>query len=306
MQISDDVQIRIRANATPIKNELTQLGAELDKLKENQKAFTRGSKDYAEAAKEIEQMKQKIQDTAKAMDVTGMSVKQLTDEQRRLTKEFNEFGTGGQRLYEVNTRLAEVKGAVRAVGTEVKETETTWAKLKGWILGAFTIGAIIEGTRALVTFGKSVFDIGSKFEKYEVVLTKAFQSQDKAVKSMNDLQKKAAETPFTLDELTGSYVKLVNRGLTPSMESMTKMGDLAASQGKGFDQLTEAILDAGTGEFERLKEFGISASKSGNQVELSFKGIQKTVALTPEAMQGAIESFAGWSYSWAILSQYGA
>ena len=48
------------------------------------------------------------------------------------------------------------------------------------------------------------------------------------------------------------------------------------------------MLDAGTGEFERLKEFGISASKSGDQVSFSFKGVNQTVANTPAAIQGAI------------------
>ncbi|RZK29806.1 MAG: hypothetical protein EOO57_18780, partial [Hymenobacter sp.] len=103
----------------------------------------------------------------------------------------------------------------------------------------------------------------------------------------------AAKTPFSVDELTGSFIKFVNRGLNPSMAEMTKMADLAASQGKSFDQLTEAVLDAGGGEFERLKEFGIKASKSGDQVSLSFKGVNQTVKNTPEAINGAIMAFGG-------------
>jgi hypothetical protein len=291
MNLVQTSETTIRANTKPIVNELTALKAELDQLTEKQKEFGRGSKAYKEMKPEIEAAKNALEAMQKTMGVTGMSVKQLTEEQRRLTKEFNEFGTGGERLFEVNTRYKELTGAVKASSDEIKKSEGLLGNLKQWIVGAFTIGAILEFGRAMIDFGKSVFDVGAKFEKYEVVLTKAFGSQELAKKSMAELQKLAAQTPFTLDELTGSYVKFINRGLMPSMESMTKLGDLAASQGKGFDQLTEAILDAGTGEFERLKEFGISAEKSGDQVELSFKGVHKTVKLTPEAMQGAIESF---------------
>jgi hypothetical protein len=50
-------------------------------------------------------------------------------------------------------------------------------------------------------------------------------------------------------------------------------------------------LDATTGEFERLKEFGIKASKSGDQVSLSFKGLNQTIANTPEAIQAALLAF---------------
>ena len=62
--------------------------------------------------------------------------------------------------------------------------------------------------------------------------------------------------------MTQSYITLANRGIKPTKEEIIKLGDLASSQGKDFNQLAEAMLDAQTGEFERLKEFGIKASKS--------------------------------------------
>jgi len=58
---------------------------------------------------------------------------------------------------------------------------------------------------------------------------------------------------------------------------MVKLGDLASSTGKSFDQLAEAVLDAQTGEFERLKEFGIKASANGDKVTFSFKEQKTTV-----------------------------
>lgn len=298
MQLVQTSKTIITADAKPIINELGLLEQKLKTTKEAQDTLTRGTKEMADSKAEVKQLTAEIEAMRNTMGLTGMTVKQLNDTYRQLNKEIKDLTPGTEayinksaQLRDVSTRLQEIKQDTTALHTETAKGQTLFGNVKQWITTAFTVGAIIEAGRAMVSFGKDVFEIGSKFEKYEVVLTKAFQSQDKAVKSMNDLQKTAAATPFTLDELTGSYVKLVNRGLTPSMESMTKMGDLAASQGKGFDQLTEAILDAGTGEFERLKEFGISASKSGDQVELSFKGIQKTVKMTPEAMQGAIESF---------------
>lgn len=143
----------------------------------------------------------------------------------------------------------------------------------------------------LKQFGGSVIDITGEFQKYEAVLTNTFQSHDKAVASMQMLQKFAASTPFQLNELTDSYVKMVNRGFEPTSTEMTKLGDLASSTGKSFDQLTEAILDAQTGEFERLKEFGIQASKNGDKVTISFKGMKKEVANTPDAINAAMLGF---------------
>ena len=155
---------------------------------------------------------------------------------------------------------------------------------------ALTAEAAVSG---IIELGKSVFEATAKFEKYEAVMTNALGDKSKAQQAMKDIQLMAAQTPFSVDELTGSFIKFVNRGLNPSMAEMTKMADLAASQGKSFDQLTEAVLDAGGGEFERLKEFGIKASKSGDQVSLSFKGVNQVVKNTPEAINGAIMAFGG-------------
>lgn len=90
--------------------------------------------------------------------------------------------------------------------------------------------------------------------------------------------------------MTESYIKLVNRGFKPTREEIISLGDLASSQGKQFDQLTEALLDAQTGEFERLKEFGVKAKVSGDQVAFTFKGVTTTVSKTDDAIRAYVLS----------------
>lgn len=53
---------------------------------------------------------------------------------------------------------------------------------------------------------------------------------------------------------------------------------------------TEALLDAQTGEMERLKEFGITAQQNGNKVAFTFKGVTTTVDKTDKAIQGYLLS----------------
>lgn len=165
----------------------------------------------------------------------------------------------------------------------------------GLFTKALGMAGIVVGVEAAVglvkDLGTAIFETTAKFETYEAVMTNALGSKSAALLALHDIQTMASQTPFSVDELTSSFIKFVNRGLKPSMEDMKKMADIAASQGKSFDQLTEAVLDAGTGEFERLKEFGIQASKNGDQVSLSFKGVQKTVANTPQAIQAALLGF---------------
>ncbi|MGV0830757.1 hypothetical protein ACTS9D_00860 [Empedobacter brevis] len=153
--------------------------------------------------------------------------------------------------------------------------------LKGAFLG------LVAGV-SLLTLTNQIIDARSEYEKFQAVLSNSFQSAEVGQAALNMLTQFAEKTPYQLNELTGAFIKLVNRGFNPTYEQLTNLGDLASSQGKSFDQLTEAILDAESAEFERLKEFGIKASKAGDQITLSFKGTTKTVQNNAGAIRQAI------------------
>lgn len=153
--------------------------------------------------------------------------------------------------------------------------------------------AQVASVAALAGLGREIANVRGEFQKYEAILTNTFGSNDKAVESMNMLTDIAAKTPFQLDAITDSYIKLVNQGFTPTRSEIIKMGDLASSTGKGFDQLVEAVLDAQNGEFERLKEFGIKASVNGDKVKMTFKGQTTEIDKSAAAMRNYILSLGG-------------
>lgn len=134
-------------------------------------------------------------------------------------------------------------------------------------------------------FINKIIEVRGQFQKFEAVLTNALGSNNEARKIMDALGDFALSTPFNYDELVGAFVKLVNQGFKPTMEEMTKLGDLASSTGKSFDQLTEAIIDAQTGEMERLKEFGIRASKDGDKITFTFKEQETVVKNSASAIR---------------------
>ncbi|MCJ1809910.1 hypothetical protein [Flavobacterium covae] len=194
-------------------------------------------------------------------------------------------------LQKVAASVGVTKNKIDGMDTSMKKVEktssslgNTMSKLKSQIAAVFAVAAIWS-------FTNKVVDARAEYEKFNAVLTNTFQSDKVGAAALNMLTDFAAHTPFQLNELTGSFVKLVNRGFNPTMNEMTKLGDLASSQGKSFDQLTEAMLDAQTGEFERLKEFGIKASKSGDKVTLSFKGVTKEVKNNESAIRDALMQY---------------
>lgn len=233
------------------------------------------TKSTAKTQKELET---KIKDVQKTLDgakvkmtnsFSPKQIKEATAEVQRLEKELKD-------LSNININ--------KGINNAIAPAKDTVSKIGG-IMGGFFV------FDRLKSFGGSVIDITGDFQKYQAVLTNAFNSEAKALQSMELLQKFATETPFGLNQLTDSYVKLVNRGFEPTHEEMTKLGDLASSTAKPFDQLVEAALDAQMGEFERLKEFGIKAKVEGSKVTLMFKEQVKQVANTPNAIKDALLNF---------------
>jgi hypothetical protein len=171
------------------------------------------------------------------------------------------------------------------------------------------IGPVMAGAFAIsniMSLGKAIIDTTAQFQRFEAVLINTLGSKSEAQKSLAMIKDFAASTPFGVAELTDSFVKLVNSGFKPTGKEMRKLGDLAASQGKSFNQLTEGIIDAQTGEFERLKEFGIRASKEGDKVSFTFKGVKTQTDFTSDSIQKYILSLGdlqGVSGGMAAISQ---
>jgi len=213
-------------------------------------------------------------------------------------------------LKEFNKAMADVKSEVDDLNKQVSKGNNQSTKSTNGLSSAFSsLGKTMGGLFAadmLLNFGKAVISTTAEFQKMEAVLTTTLGSKSAAQVAMQDIVEFASKTPFQVNELTDSFVKLANRGFKPTLDQMTALGDLASSTGKSFDQLTEAALDAMTGEFERLKEFGIRAKSEGDKVAFTFKGVTTEVQKTDDAIKDYLISLGnveGVSGSMASISE---
>lgn len=194
----------------------------------------------------------------------------ISDIQRDLnTVRTQMAGISTQATQTGNKTESAIGGAMKSIGPQ--------------ILAAFSV-------QALIGFGKQVVDITGRFQKLEAVLTNTLGSKGLAQQALKQIQDFASKTNFSVEELTQAYVKLANQGFKPTTNELRKLADLANSTGKSFDMLTEAIIDAQTGEFERLKEFGIRAQKEGENVKFTFKGVETQTRFTNDAIREYILS----------------
>lgn len=263
--------------------------------KKNTKEYQNLDKEAKSLSKQITDNNKKIGALTRSLDVNAMTGRQLKKVAKELAATLDdmsesadpeEYAKLSKRLGEVRNRITELKGSGKNIKAEFGTMESAIGKLKAIAVAFITV----KLAGYLKEIAQNAYSTRKEFAKYEAVLRNTLQSQEKAATAMKMLQQLAADTPSSLQEWTEAYIKLINRGIKPTTSELTNMGDLAASQGKSVDQLIEAILDAMTGENERLKEFGIKASKSGNTVKYTFRGVTTEVQNTEEAIKSYLLS----------------
>lgn len=110
------------------------------------------------------------------------------------------------------------------------------------------------------TIGSLAAGVGFKealdLEGYRLQLETATKDTKKASNIMKYAINLANKTPFEGGELVEGSAMFEAMGLS-AKKWLPLAGDMAAATNKDFMQATEAIIDAQSGELERLKEFGI-------------------------------------------------
>lgn len=272
--------------------------------KKNSKEYQNLEKEAKNLSKQISANNKEIQQLTKTMGVNDMTMTQLKKHAKDLERQLDntaesanpeEYAALNKRLADVRDRMKQLRTSGLEVNKQMDQSTTIMNKLK-MAAKAFIAVKVVGWLKSA---HDQAYNTRKEFAKYEAVLRNTFQSQEKANDAMKMLQQLAANTPSSLQEWTEGYIKLVNRGLQPTSQELTNLGDLAASQGKSLDQLIEAVLDAMTGENERLKEFGIKASKEGEKTQFTFRGVTTEVRNSEDAIKdyllslGRLEGVAG-------------
>jgi len=171
-------------------------------------------------------------------------------------------------------------------------------------------GKILAVTAAFGAMGiainrglQAVEDAGANFSILNARLVTATGSTANAAQAFKELNAFALETPFTLEESVNGFAKLVNLGLNPSRESMVSFANTSAAMGTSLEQMIEAVADATTFEFERLKEFGIKTKQETDKVIFSFRGTTTEVEKNATAVKEFLEEIGTNTFAGAAIEQ---
>lgn len=155
----------------------------------------------------------------------------------------------------------------------------------------FAAAAATAAAGALAALGKSVITTSAQFESYAATLETIEGSAEKAQKALDWVSTFGAKTPYEVGEVTEAFVRLKSYGIDPTTGAIEAVGDASSAMGKTLMQGVEAIADAATGEFERLKEFGITTQVAGDKVTFNWTKNSKTLSKTVKKNSAEIIQF---------------
>lgn len=148
-----------------------------------------------------------------------------------------------------------------------------------------------------------VVDTNREFERLNASLVTVTGSEANAKQAFGMIEKFAAKTPYNLGQVVEAFIKLKALGLDPSQDALTSYGNTASSMGKPLMQMIEAVADASTMEFERLKEFGIKARQQTNSVSFTFRGVTTTVAKDAKSIEKYLRNLGKVQFAGAMDRQ---
>ncbi len=183
----------------------------------------------------------------------------------------------------LETRLTardETARAFRTLNSSLSTVDAAFTRVAAVAAG---LGAVFGGV-----FVRDLLNVNREFQSLKaslITFTGSIENADGAFRILRDFAK---TTPFSLAEVVSSFNILVAQGIRPTEKQLTSFADIAGGTSKSIEQFAEAVADATVGEFERLKEFGIRASKEGNQLTLSIGNFTKTINNDSDSILAAL------------------
>lgn len=163
-------------------------------------------------------------------------------------------------------------------------------------------GSALAGI-SIASFAKDILKTNMEFESLRTSLETVTGSAKNAKIAFEGIQQFAAKTPYSVKEVTDAFIKMKALGLSPSEKALTSYGNTASAMGKSLKQMVEAVADAATGEFERLKEFGIKASKQGDDIKFTFKGVETKVKDSSTAITAYLQKLGDTDFAGGMERQ---
>ena len=215
----------------------------------------------------------------------------------KVRQEFKSIGTDGTKAFR------QITNVITPANDNLKVINETAKTFNGVLKQAAGLAGAYLGLRGLSSTFKSIVGVNAEFERLSGSLKTVTGSVKAAKEAFTLIEDFATATPFQLDEIVDSFIRLKAMGLDPTMEALTSYGNTASAFGKNILEFVSAVTSATVGEFERLKTFGIKAKVEGETVKFIFQGVTTEVAKNATEIERYLRSIGNINFGGAMAEQ---
>jgi len=215
----------------------------------------------------------------------------------KVRQEFKSIGTDGTKAFR------QITNVITPANDNLKVINETAKTFNGVLKQAAGLAGAYLGLRGLTSTFKSIVGVNAEFERLSGSLKTVTGSAKAAKEAFSLIEDFATSTPYQLDEIVDSFIRLKAMGLEPSMEALTSYGNTASAFGKNILEFVSAVTSATVGEFERLKTFGIKAKVEGESVKFIFQGVTTEVAKNATEIERYLRSIGNINFGGAMAEQ---
>lgn len=205
-----------------------------------------------------------------------------------------------RQLRELQDQLRRTQDQVDRMGQETARASAGMAGAFGSVRSALVGLAAAAGAGAAGSF---LFNTIKEFETLKTTLTTTAGGVQQGAAAFALLQDVAKETPNSLSQMVEAFNILAARGIKPSRDQLISFANTASATGKNITQFAEAVADAQTGEFERLKEMGVIVKKNGADLAVTVGGVTKTIKNNSQSIVEELTRIGNTNFGSAAANQ---
>jgi hypothetical protein len=199
------------------------------------------------------------------------------------------FVGAGRSASVASSRFSALRSAAAGAAQTLRNMAGGASSLSGPLTAAGAgLAALVTG--ATVGAG-AIIKQGATFESLRTQLTTLYGDAGKAEEAFAGIRDFAKRTPFEVEELTEAFIALKTRGVNPTNEVLTGLGDLASSRGRNIKDMVDAVSAAARGELDPLEGFIDGARVAGDKLALTFRGQTYEVERNAAAVTKQLAAF---------------
>ena len=206
------------------------------------------------------------------------------------------MATTDELIVKIRADTADLRKGLDRVNKTLDRTSTK-AKTASTAMKAMTRVLALIGVAAV---GKGIVNTIRMFEDLEATVQANTRSLYETAQAMKMIREFTAKTTFQVQEVTAAFIEFRRLGIKPTEEQLRGIGNVAAAQGRGIEEVASAVFKAGTTSIEGLQQLGATVVTNGDKLTITIAGVTETIDKNTESVLKFIAKVGNTKFDTAI------